>query len=125
MKRKKKASTTSSMSSPISTQSIEINIDRLRSQRNRSSTRKNYLSIWKHFNKFIVQLDRKPGNWEARLTLFVGHLVSMQRNSQTIKSYISAIRSVLAENDIELNENKFLLNSLKRACRIINDRCMI
>ena len=38
-----------------------------------------------------------------------------------IRSYISAIRAVLQENDIELNENKFLLTSLTRACHLIND----
>ena len=53
--------------------------------------------------------------------LFVGYLVQGKKKSSTIKSYISAIRSVLKEDDEVLNENKYLLTSLTKACRYIND----
>ena len=89
--------------------------------RNRSSTRSNYYSMWKTFNEFIVKLDEKPDTWEESLTLFVGYLVRMNKKSTTIKSYISAIRAVLFENKIKLNEDAFLLTSLTRACRLVND----
>ena len=45
-----------------------------------------------------------------------------QAKSTTVKSYISAIRSVLQEDGVTLCENKFLLSSLTRACRFINDK---
>ena len=92
--------------------------------RNRSSTRRNYYCVWKSFNEFIIRLDRKPRTWENRLTLFVGYLVEQGRKSTTIKSYISAIKSVLAENNIKLDEEKSLLTSLTNACRVINDHVL-
>ena len=42
--------------------------------------------------------------------------------SQTVRSYTSAIRSVLKDDGVELNEDKFLLSSLTRACKLHNDR---
>ena len=73
------------------------------------------------FNEFFVKLDMKPESWEERLTLFVGHLVDTNKKSTTIKSYISAIKAVLLEDGEQLNENRFLLNSLIRACKLQND----
>ena len=73
------------------------------------------------FNQFIVSLDRKPDTWEDRLTLFVEFLINEGRKSTTIRSYISAVKAVLQDIDIELNENRFLLSSLTRACKLIND----
>ena len=69
-----------------------------------------------------MQLDLKPRNWEDRLTLFVGHLVNRKRQSSTVKSYISAIRNVLRDEGIQLNEDHFILSSLTKACRLINDQ---
>ena len=88
----------------------------------RDSTKKNYLGIWRSFNQFFIKLDDKPDSWEDRLTLYVGHLIKNDHKSTTIRSYISAIKSVLRDLDIELNENKFLLNSLTKACKLVNDR---
>ena len=91
--------------------------------RNRTSTRKNYHDIWRSFNQFFIQLDVKPESWEDRVTLFVGYLIDTKHaKSTTVQSYVSAIRSVLMEDGIMLNENKFLLSSLTRACRFINDK---
>ena len=58
---------------------------------------KNYYGIWKTFNQFIVRLDFKPTNWEDRITLFAGHLIHLGRKSNTVKSYISAIKAVLSK----------------------------
>ena len=41
---------------------------------------------------------------------------------QTVQSYISAIRSVLTDINIFVDEDKYLLRSLTRACRLQNDR---
>ena len=82
----------------------------------------NYYSVWKSFNKFFVRLDVRPEQWEDRLTLFVGYLIQTKKKSTTIKSYISAIRAVLSDIGVELNENKNLLSSLTRACKLNNDK---
>ena len=79
----------------------------------------------KLFNQFIIRLDEKPSSWEDRLVLFVGYLIKEKKKSGTIKSYISEIRSVLKEDGEILNENKFLLTSLTKACRFINDHVRI
>ena len=96
-------------------------IDTLHLQRHRSTTRHTYYIMWKKFNQFIAKLDHKPTNWEDRLVLFTGYLVDRQFQSSTIRSYISAMRSVLSEINIWLSQSNYLLTSLTRACRLNND----
>ena len=96
-------------------------VETLRGQRHRDSTRRSYYAIWKVFNKFIVKLDCKPDAWEDCLTLFVGHLVQSNKKASTVKSYISAIRSVLQDVKVELHEDRMLMTSLTKACRLRND----
>ena len=93
-------------------------------ERFRSSTRKSYWCVWRIFNKFFIKLDCKLNNWEDRIVLFVGFLVENGLKSVTVKSYLSAIRAVLLENKIKLNEDLFLLSSLTRACKLQNDRVL-
>ena len=81
-----------------------------------------YHKVWKLFNSFYLQLDIKQDNWEDRLTLLVGYLVDQNRKAATVKSYISAIKSVLKEDAYELSENTYLLTSLIKACRYRNNR---
>ena len=108
--------------SMISTRNIEMFVDKLKMERFRGSTRSNYYTIWKCFNEFFINLDLKPNNWEDRLTLFVGYLVNRKRRSATIKSYISAIKAVLLDGGMKLQEDKCLLGSLTKACRLHNDQ---
>ena len=48
----------------------------------------------------------------------------MENNKQslTIKSYISAIKAVLFDDGVIINQDQLLLSSLTRACRLKNDR---
>ena len=55
------------------------------------------------------------------MVLFVAFLIENDIKSSTIKSYLSAIRAILWENDIKLNEDMVLLGSLTRACKLKND----
>ena len=116
-KSKTSKSSADSTSSTISTASIKMIVDKLSMERNCSTTRNNYHKIWKGFNKFYLRLDEKPSSWEDRLVLFVGYLVDKNRKASTIRSYISAIKSVLREIKIEISEDSYLLNSLTRACK--------
>ena len=53
----------------------------------------------------------------------MGHLVEdCEVKSTTVRSYVSAIKSVLKDDGIDVNEDKYLLSSLTRACRMVNDR---
>ena len=121
-KRRKETSDTTSTTDSISTKEILNIVEKLKVQRNRLSTRQNYYGIWKIFNHFFIRLDHKPDNWEDRLTLFVGYLVENKKKSSTVHSYISAIKSVLKDDGIELSEDKFLLSALTSACKYKNDK---
>ena len=112
----------SSTDSSISTSAMENIIDTFKNKHLRNSTMANYYSIWRQFNEFFIKLDRKPDSWEERIILFVGYLIEKKRQSQTIKSYVSAIKLVLQHDGIEFNENKFLLMSLTRASKLVNDK---
>ena len=96
-------------------------MDKLKYEHHRDSTKRNYYCVWRCFNEFYVHLDVKPGSWEERLALFVTFLVDSNKKSTTIRSYISAIKSVLRDDDYELNEDKYLLSSLTKACKLKND----
>ena len=61
----------------------------------------------------------------SRLVLFVGYLIQQNRKSTTIRSYISAIKSVLRDDGVILNTNSYLLRSLTKACRLHNDQVQI
>ena len=121
--RAKKSDHSSTTESTISTTAIQNIVQKLKTQRVRDSTKKNYYSVWKNFNEFFIRLDMKPASWEERLVLFIGYLIEKKNfKSQSVKSYISAIRGVLHDDGIELNDNKFLLSALTRACKLKNDK---
>ena len=94
---------------------------KLQQKQRRSSTSENYFKIWRAFNNFLVKLDRRPKTWEDRVALYCAYLTDEGAQSQTIKSYISAIKSVLRDDNYEWNENQVALSSLTRACKIVND----
>ena len=113
----------SSNSSTISSVSIQQVVENLKFHRFMGTTKRNYYSVWKNFNEFFIRLDNKPEEWEDRIVLFVGYLIHYKgSNSQTIRSYISAIKATLLNEGIKLNENRFLLNSLTCACKQQNDK---
>ena len=97
-------------------------VEQLKGQRFKSTTKAQYYSIWKAFNHFYLRLDKKPKRWETRLTLYVAYLIHSGKKSTTINSYISAIKAVLTEVHVKLNEDRVLLNSLVRACRLHHDQ---
>ena len=97
-------------------------MEKLKTQRIRGTTKQNYYSVWRTFNKFFIQLDVKPEQWEDRLTLFIGYLIEVKKvQSQTVKSYISAIKNVLMDDGIEIATDTFMLSALTRACKLNND----
>ena len=101
---------------------MESILERLKMQRVRGSTAKNYLSIWRKFNKFLIRLDRKPNLWEDRVALYCAYLIDQGSQSQTVKSYVSAIEGVLKDDGYQWNNDRILLSSLTRACKIVNDK---
>ena len=116
-KRQTQSLSSSSKSSSISSNQIWSIIEKLRYKRNRSSTRKNYYVIWKTFSEFFVRLDQRPESWEDRILLYVGYLIEKKHKTSTINSYVSALKTILREEGIKVQEDQFLLNSLLRAAR--------
>ena len=98
-------SCSSSSSSKISTHAMTMILDKLRMQTSRESTKQNYLCIWRLFNKFVIQLDSKPNNWEDRMTLFGAYMINNGTQSSTLKSYMSAIKAVLCNDGYHVDEN--------------------
>ena len=101
---------------------MEQILDKLLMTQHRSSTAKNYLSIWRHFNKFLMCLDTKPKLWEDRTTLFIAYLVAKGTQSATIKSYVLAIKKTLVMDKYKWDDDLVMIRFLARACRIINDK---
>ena len=112
----------SSGSSIILAHSLQLIINKLLGQANRSSTCRSYLNIWRQFNRFVINLDVKPHAWEDRVTLFIGYKIDQGMQSSTVKFYVSAIKRILVDDGYDWNDQKVLVESLTRACRIINDR---
>ena len=108
-------------SSSLSTAALANIVDRLKSDQHRDSTKKNYYLVWKSFNQFYLKLDRKPTQWSDRITLFIGYLIETKHQSSTVKSYLSALRAVLKENNIPLHEDVYLMSALTKACKYNND----
>ena len=96
-------------------------VDKLKTEGIKSSTKRCYYSAWRTFNQFFIRLDKKPDNWEDRIVFFVAYLIQDDKQSQTIRSYISAVKKVLRDDGIEINEDKMLLASLTKACKLKND----
>ena len=112
----------SSKSSRISASYLEHLLEKLKCSSTRESTKKKYHEVWTKFNKFVISLDIKPTTWERRLALYCAYLVEKGIQSNTIKSYISAIKKVLKDDGYDWKDNMALLDSLTKACRLLNDR---
>ena len=94
----------------------------LKNNKNRERTKENYHKIWTRFNNFLIKLDVMPKTWEQRVEIFVAHLINdVGLQSGTIRSYVSAIKSILTTDGYLWEDNKILLSSLTKACKLQND----
>ena len=110
-------------SSRISTSHMENLLEQLKQEGNRDSTKKVYHTIWKNFNKFLIRLDRMPKTWEDRTCIYCTHLICEKGlQSSTVRSYISAIKWVLKNDDYNWDDGKLLLNTLTKSCKVKNDK---
>ena len=101
-------------------------LERLKNKQIRKSTAENYLSIWRHLNRFIIKLDTRDNlSWEEKTALFGAYLVDSGVQSSTLKSYFTAIKHVLRQDGYEWNDRKALLSSLVKGCKIENDQLKV
>ena len=120
--RRLKDTQSSSESSRISTRSVQLIINKLIGQSTRSSTSKSYLNIWRQFNKFVINLDTKHSCWKDRVQLFIGYKIYQGMQSSTVKTYISAIKKTLIDDGYQWDDQKVILGSLTKACKLVNDK---
>ena len=105
---------------------MQLILERLKCQNNRKATRDNYLGVWRCFNKFLLRLDSEPPvSWEERTSLFVAYVVENGLQSTSVRSYVSAIKKTLVDDDYHWDDSKILLTSLTKACKLLNDRVKI
>ena len=105
----------------ISSRDMKLIVDRLLTLHNRDSTKRTYLAVWRKFNNFVIKLDIKPPTWEERTAMFMADMIANGAQSSSVKSYISAIKRILADDGYTWDDNIVLLSSLTRACKLKND----
>ena len=107
----------------ISTKQVNDILDRLQFNKNRESTKQNYQTIWRLFNRFLIKLDKQPYKlgWEERVALFGAYMVDQGTQSFTLKSYFSAIKCILKADGHKWNDEKMVLSPLTRCCKTQND----
>ena len=105
----------------ISTEQLRLIMERLKANQNRKSTQANYLGIWRVFNKFLLKLEEVPLSWNDRISSFGAYLVDKGYQSSTLRSYVSAIKNILNTDGIELEDDKIMLGTLVKACKLQND----
>ena len=66
-----------------------------------------------------------PKSWEDRTTLFITYKIEQGLQSSTVRSYVSAIKRILIDDGYCWDDNKILLGSLTKACRLVNDQVKI
>lgn len=87
----------------------------------KESTKKSYHRTWVRMNRFISGFDRLPPTWEDRMEIWAAHLANHKKHSNTIASYMSAIRHVLATDGIFVSSSNFKLAMIIKVCRLHND----
>ena len=98
-------------------QQLQLTADRLKNQQRCKSTRRTYHHAWCNFNNFLIGLDTWPASYNDRLALFTTHLIEMGHPPQTIKSYVSAVKALLKEDGVEIDDKLVALTSLLKSCK--------
>lgn len=87
----------------------------------KESTKRSYHNTWVRMNRFISAFDRIPPTWEERMSIWATHLANHKKHSNTVSSYMSAIRHVLALDGIFVPKSTFELAMIIKACKLHND----
>ena len=56
------------------------------------------------------------------MSLFIAYKIDQGMQSSTVKCYVSAIKRTLIDDGYHWDDQKILLTSLTRACRLVNDK---
>lgn len=97
----------------------------IKTHRLRSSTRRSYKKTWNRFNRFISRFDIIPPKWEDRIIVWATHLADNRKKSNTIKSYISAVRYCLSLDGIKVPHSNCELAAIVQAAKQMNDELYV
>ena len=99
--------------------------DSLKNQTLQPTTRYTYHKVWTKFNEFVIKLDFIPEAWEEKVTLYCTYLTHCkQLQSNTIRSYVSAIKTTLVNDGYAWNDKLLILSTFVRACKLKHDRVL-
>ena len=103
----------------ISSRQMKNILENLKNNSNKSSTKMTYLKVWQNFNKFVIKLDEIPTTWEERLSLYCAYLIQIKnRQSSTIRSYISAIKKVLTTDGYQWDDQLIIFSTITKTCKL-------
>lgn len=88
----------------------------------RPSSQKMYHKTWTRFLEFLGGFKNLPAKWEDKMVMFAAHLGNMGEYSQTVSSYMSAIRYKLRKDGVEIPDKNFEIASIIRTCKLKNDQ---
>lgn len=97
----------------------------LKNYRLQPSTRRSYKKTWNRFNRFISKFDIIPPKWEDRIIVWATHLAENRKKSNTIKSYISAVRYCLSLDGINVKHSNCELAAIVQAAKQMNDELYV
>lgn len=96
-------------------------VERISNDGIQQSTKEMYHSVWCNFNRFLLCFDDLPTSWEDKLVLFATFLADIGTASATVASYMSAIRYVLRQDGVQIDNSSCKLSAIIRACKLHND----
>lgn len=97
------------------------NVERLSNADISEATKNMYHRVWCNFNRFLLCFDDLPTSWEEKLVLYATFLADIGNQSNTVASYMSAIRYVLRHDGVVLDNNSCKLAAIIKGCKLHND----
>ena len=96
----------------------------MRNDNVRGTTKLTYHGIWTNFNKFVIQLDHIPTSWEDKTCLYCAALFEQGYQSATVKSYVSAIKHKLLNDNYPWDDKLVLLSTITKSFQLHNDKVL-
>ena len=116
--RSKRTTRSSSQSSRILLKHLQQTAEKLRRQQRCHPSKRTYYQAWHNFNNFIIYLDGWPETWEERLVMFTTNLIEVGHPEPTIRSYVSAVKEILKEDGVEIDNNSVELTAIFKIVQI-------
>ena len=89
----------------------------MKQQKRHKSTKRGYRQAWMNLNVFLICMDRIPDSWDDRVCLFVKQLIVERYPPQTIQSYATAVKAMLKDEGVAIEDNSVVLAALIRSSK--------